>query len=589
MGNHAGLTALHYAAYCEQHEVLQQLLAHNADITAQAEYPDLDWGSVNAGDTPMHIAASRGDIDAIQILLRAYNEQSGLLVPGSTNARRLRDPRAMRNDYGRLPYHLSMRKGYSWLAELLDPSVPVRFLLVGEQLNTTTTWGPRRLATIAAAVLHNSLVADLKAIKTLLQAEYIQPEVDEAVQASEATDNKETVCSSCCTTPRQPTAAIPEAAADAAAGQQRRLWASLSAAHRCTNSSSAAGHRRSNSGGAGTAASAGPGTPRAPPRIETSSSAVRNFRRVSNAASSAITGMGHSRRSSRGAQDFTTAPPSPLSPRMLVSVMLGSSSTVQEHQNEGNDQPQQGGEQECLAESGSPKAHGLAEMTVHLSAGNCSSGNCSSKAAISVDNAALPEANFQKPQQKQQQEQQEQQQEQEPELQQRLSRSGSFCSIIEYEADGSEEQQHPWSLTLTSRASSSRQQRQQQEGDGSLTPVLAGNAPPSPCGAHTPRGAGLDAFLQQFRWTAGDAAAGYDADSIADEDDHTCGVCLDELPTASIVPCNHTMCADCAMDMCERFALGTAVCPFCRCIIRGFAPANLPPASAKAGAAARAT
>jgi hypothetical protein len=32
----------------------------------------------------------------------------------------------MRNDYGRLPYHLAMRKGFNWLAELLDPSVPVR-------------------------------------------------------------------------------------------------------------------------------------------------------------------------------------------------------------------------------------------------------------------------------------------------------------------------------------------------------------------------------------------------------------------------------------------------------------------------------
>lgn len=33
--------------------------------------------------------------------------------------------------------------------------------------------------------------------------------------------------------------------------------------------------------------------------------------------------------------------------------------------------------------------------------------------------------------------------------------------------------------------------------------------------------------------------------------------------------------AGCALDMIERFSLSTAVCPFCRCIIRGFGPANL--------------
>jgi hypothetical protein len=47
-------------------------------------------------------------------------------MPDSGLPRRLRDPRAMRNDYGRLPYHLAMRKGFNWLAEMLDPSVPVR-------------------------------------------------------------------------------------------------------------------------------------------------------------------------------------------------------------------------------------------------------------------------------------------------------------------------------------------------------------------------------------------------------------------------------------------------------------------------------
>lgn len=54
------------------------------------------------------------------------NEKSGAFLPSQDGSRRLRDPRAMRNDYGRLPYHLAMRKGLIWLGEMLDPSVPVR-------------------------------------------------------------------------------------------------------------------------------------------------------------------------------------------------------------------------------------------------------------------------------------------------------------------------------------------------------------------------------------------------------------------------------------------------------------------------------
>jgi hypothetical protein len=38
----------------------------------QAEYPDLDWASVNAGDTPMHVAAAKGSIEAIRILLKGF-------------------------------------------------------------------------------------------------------------------------------------------------------------------------------------------------------------------------------------------------------------------------------------------------------------------------------------------------------------------------------------------------------------------------------------------------------------------------------------------------------------------------------------
>ena len=48
------------------------------------------------------------------------------MVPEQGVVSRVRDPRAIRNDYGRLAYHVAVRKGFGWLTELLDPAVPVR-------------------------------------------------------------------------------------------------------------------------------------------------------------------------------------------------------------------------------------------------------------------------------------------------------------------------------------------------------------------------------------------------------------------------------------------------------------------------------
>ncbi len=38
----------------------------------QADFADLDWQHVNAGDTPMHLAAATGNIEAIRILLKSH-------------------------------------------------------------------------------------------------------------------------------------------------------------------------------------------------------------------------------------------------------------------------------------------------------------------------------------------------------------------------------------------------------------------------------------------------------------------------------------------------------------------------------------
>jgi hypothetical protein len=73
------------------------------------------------------------------LLVCLQNEKSGAFMPSQDGSRRLRDPRAMRNDYGRLPFHLAMRKGLTWLGEMLDPSVPVRWASINDA-ETPPAW-----------------------------------------------------------------------------------------------------------------------------------------------------------------------------------------------------------------------------------------------------------------------------------------------------------------------------------------------------------------------------------------------------------------------------------------------------------------
>jgi len=78
---------------------------------------------------------------AAAAVMDVQNEQSGAFLPSQNSARRVRDPRAMRNDYGRLPYHLAVRKGLTWLAEMLDPSVPVRWDMQQSQVTYKASRG----------------------------------------------------------------------------------------------------------------------------------------------------------------------------------------------------------------------------------------------------------------------------------------------------------------------------------------------------------------------------------------------------------------------------------------------------------------
>jgi hypothetical protein len=110
----------------------------------------------------------------VKALLKAYVEVAGDMMPGSaSNASgsnsptRRRDPRAFRNQYGKLPYHLAMRRGHFHLTDWLDPSVPLRWLLTGEELEMSSEFGPPRLAVIAASVLHHKLMQQLDTIDAL--------------------------------------------------------------------------------------------------------------------------------------------------------------------------------------------------------------------------------------------------------------------------------------------------------------------------------------------------------------------------------------------------------------------------------------
>ena len=55
------------------------------------------------------------------------------------------------------------------------------------------------------------------------------------------------------------------------------------------------------------------------------------------------------------------------------------------------------------------------------------------------------------------------------------------------------------------------------------------------------------------------------------EDDYggDCGICLDEQEAVEINGCNHRLCVDCSISLCEVHKK-PPLCPFCRAMISGF-------------------
>jgi hypothetical protein len=89
-----------------------------------------------------------------------------------------------------------------------------------------------------------------------------------------------------------------------------------------------------------------------------------------------------------------------------------------------------------------------------------------------------------------------------------------------------------------------QQQQQQQQGDRGDAEV---------------RSSMLEVLLQQFRWNsaAAAAAAALPGSSVSGagslgEDGRTCGVCLDAVPTACILPCKHNMCGESSLGDGQR-------------------------------------
>ncbi|KAI8474933.1 MAG: ankyrin repeat-containing domain protein [Monoraphidium minutum] len=570
-GNHAGLTALHYAVHEEQYDAIKLLLAYGADINTQAEYPDLDWATVNAGDTSMHVAAAKGSIESIRILLKGFVETSGLLCPEHAPPRHIRDPRGVRNDYGRLPYHLAMRKRFTWLAELLDPSVPVRYLLTGEEPETATSFGPPRLAVIAAKVMHDKLMGELRGLKAASSPGGGAGGAPRRRRSSEGGGGHGEADPAQMNSLQVAHAAARAAAVAAAAATPRRRWSlngNRRASSRCSGGSEGGAAA---AGGAGAAAGAGAGSPGGLATLERLLSLPGRVVEVAAAAASAGGAL-------QTAVDLRDPGPAPaqarsraMSPRMSVASIPEEAAVAAPAAPWQHPQPLLAPPSPRPHPSPEPAAGGSRRCSGSGDEG-CSGGGSSSSAPPSPLAAAFAH----------------------------VSLALGAPALLDAKRKAAAHHQF-------------QQQRQEGEGGGGPGDWIPAHQPqcelepqPSGCssaggcsGAATPREEGggggaekvtpnpelledghgptvLDGLLRPFRRSTSNrvAPAGPRGGATPSEDGVTCGVCLDALPAVCIAPCRHVMCVDCALDMCKRYSLGTAACPFCRSLVGGFRAAT---------------
>ncbi|EFJ39156.1 hypothetical protein VOLCADRAFT_101298, partial [Volvox carteri f. nagariensis] len=187
-----GFTPLHYATWADRKSVMMLLVGFDADIIARSQVLHKALYNLPPGSTPLHIACLMGDLDRVKLLLRAYYETTADLLPSQTallntaerrrRARSHPDPRFILTRTQKLPFHIAARAGHRHLLDWLDPSIPLMFLLGGEEGETAAPGGPgegqqqqqqqgagglvalvgvSRLTVIAAKALHRALVASL--------------------------------------------------------------------------------------------------------------------------------------------------------------------------------------------------------------------------------------------------------------------------------------------------------------------------------------------------------------------------------------------------------------------------------------------
>eukprot|EP00195_Chlamydomonas_chlamydogama_P015465 CAMPEP_0202897776 /NCGR_PEP_ID=MMETSP1392-20130828/6466_1 /ASSEMBLY_ACC=CAM_ASM_000868 /TAXON_ID=225041 /ORGANISM="Chlamydomonas chlamydogama, Strain SAG 11-48b" /LENGTH=1220 /DNA_ID=CAMNT_0049583519 /DNA_START=338 /DNA_END=4001 /DNA_ORIENTATION=+ len=179
-----GWTPLHTATYCGSDTAMSLLISYDANLIARTRLYTDRAKDMPAGVSPLHIASSRGSLQLVRLVLRAYYESSADLIPSQTammatveRRRRQRshpDPRLILTRTGRLPYHLAHRNNHTHLFEWLDPSIPLMFLFAGagdEQdqfgagVATSLVIGVPRLTVIAANAVHDHLMTQITQVE----------------------------------------------------------------------------------------------------------------------------------------------------------------------------------------------------------------------------------------------------------------------------------------------------------------------------------------------------------------------------------------------------------------------------------------
>ena len=520
---YSGLTALHYAAHEGHAGVAKLLLDHGADACAAADFPDLDWGSATAGDTPLHVAAARGSLEVVRALLKGFAENSGLLCPARAPPRRARDPRGVRNDQGRLAYHVALRRRHAWLSELLDPAVPIRYLLAGEAPDAGGALGPPRLAALAARALHAKLLADLEAVRAAGAA---------AAAAGGAESGGSNSSSGGGGDARAELVNGFQAAvlAEAEARGAQRRWSLSSGCSSCRRTSSSGSGTGTGAGGSvggsvgGSSGNSGDGASvvEAAAEARDSGEAAALPAAVTVTAAAAVPLPASVASDSEPLPALATAPAS--EPAGAVAVLLLDCSQSGEH-----------GSRQLSDDGAASASCDGAEVTVVVAdgaavddeIGGCCGRQCGASAGEPVD------------------------------------AWGSDCgSSSSSDAPAAPGDACAPGAVASAAAGAPCSQAASSSGRGDNGDAIGGNA----CGGEAAAAAAAAA-------PAAPAAAAACV-VTADDDGAACGICLDAPPVACILPCRHALCVACARDLTKRYSMATCCCPFCRALVSGYRAAT---------------